>query len=388
VVTFQQVSNGTWAVVPLPDITTHTGLAPITLQTTIVTNYPAAPYGTPPHTNNSSTTYLTNEVVGEYFIIPSNICGIALSYLQAAPVVTDTNIVSAATNLPAGFTNTQSFTQVLIDYFTNYIFTYYPIECLSNTVALRQGIEKVTFIRQDYDSLLGQFYNPITNNYTLTAVTNNLLFPQTIQRVVTQPDILFSAADLAGLFIPTVSRSNPSYDLTGEQPNLVGPGNIRGPVQFRFNKVGPIYVNGQYPQFVDQAGGYLNFTWASYDGTTNAPIIYPDGTSIAELENEALIQISPPYLPDGTNDMAYSVQLQTTAATPNWQAPFTWSVAPTSPGQPPPNLSVSASGLISGTPVQVGPYNSVVQYSFVIQATDAVGRIAQQSYSINVWATP
>jgi hypothetical protein len=148
---------------------------------------------------------------------------------------------------------------------------------------------------------------------------------------------------------------------------------------FQFNKVGPIYLNGQYPLFVDEQGAVLYFTWASFDATTNAPIIYPSGASIAYLENQVLIQISPPYLPDGTNAMAYRAQLQTSAATSNWQAPFTWSLAPASPGLPP-GLSVSVGGLISGTPVQVGFYN------FVIQATDAVGRTTQQSYVINVLA--
>jgi hypothetical protein len=94
-----------------------------------------------------------------------------------------------------------------------------------------------------------------------------------------------------------------------------------------------------------------------------------------------LIQISPPYLPDATNGMAYYARLQTSGATPNWQAPFAWSLAPASPGLPP-GLGVSASGLISGTPVQVGSYN------FTIQATDAVGRTAQQSYVINVAPHP
>jgi hypothetical protein len=198
---------------------------------------------------------------------------------------------------------------------------------------------------------------------------------------VTHPDILFSAADLGGGVTPTVFRTAPTWDLTGEQPNLSGPGNIRGQVNIQFNKVGPIYVNGAYPLYVDQAGGILVFIWASYDGTTNAPVIYPIGTSIANLENQALIQISPTYLPQGTNGLAYSVQLQTTAATPNWQAPFSWSLAPSSPGTPP-GVSISTSGLIAGTPSQVGSYN------FIVQATDAVGRTADQSYIINVLTSP
>jgi Putative Ig domain len=379
VVTFQLV-NGVWTAVPLPDIVSHIGPAWITVQTTVVTNSPFAPVGTPPVTNTTTFTYLTNQVAGEYFIVPTNLCGIAVAAFQATLLIYDTNVVASATNAPVGFTNSQAFTQVVIDYFTNNAYLIYPILCLPNTIALRQGIEKVTFIRRDFDSLLGQFFSPVTNNYMLTAVTNYALFPQRIQRTVTRPDILFSASDLvAWPYIPTVVRPGPSFDLTGQQPNLVGPGNIRGPINFQFNKVGPIYVNGNYPLFVDEAGALLNFAWASYDATTNAPVIYPSGASIANLENQVLIQISPPYLPDGMNALAYRAQLQTSGATPNWQAPFTWSLAPASPGLPP-GLSVSANGLISGTPVQAGFYN------FIIQATDAVGRTAQQSYVINVLA--
>ena len=378
VVTFQLI-NGVWTAVPLPDIVFHTGPAWITVQTTTVTNMPYAPVGDPPVTNTTTFTYLTNQVAGEYFIVPTNLCGIVVAAFQATLLILDTNVVASATNAPVGFTNSQAFTQVVIDYFTNNAYLINPILCLTNTIALRQGIEKVTFIRRDFDSLLGQFFGPVTNNYTLTAVTNSHLFPQRVQRVVTQPDILFSAADITAGIILTVNRAAPGFDLTGQQPNLVGPGNLRGPMQFQFNKVGPIYLNGQYPLFVDQQGGVLYFTWASFDATTNAPVIYPSGASIAYLENQVLIQISPPYLPDGTIAMAYTAQLQTSAATPNWQAPFTWSLAPASPGLPP-GLSVSANGLISGTPVQVGFYN------FVIQATDAVGRTTQQSYVINVLA--
>ena len=159
------------------------------------------------------------------------------------------------------------------------------------------------------------------------------------------------------------------------------PGTLRGPAIFQFNKVGPIYLNGTYPLFVDQSGALLDFVWASYDGTTNSPVIYPNGTSIANLENQVLIEIAPPYLPDGTNGFLYSAQLQTSADTPNWQAPFTWALAPASPGLPP-GLNLSASGLISGLAGQGGFYN------FVVQAVDAIGRTEQKSYAINVHASP
>jgi hypothetical protein len=225
----------------------------------------------------------------------------------------------------------------------------------------------------------------------VNGITNitRILLPQRVQRVVTQPDILFSAFDLTSAFpnIPTVTRSAPTFDMAGlavVDPLAVnavaGPGNIRGTVNFQFNKVGPVYLNGTYPLFVDEAGALFDYVWGSYDATTNAPIVYPNGTSILTLENQVLTQISPPYLPDGTNGVAYSAQLQTSAATSNWQAPVTWSLAPGSPSLPPGLNPINpATGLISGTPNQVGFYN------FVIRATDALGRTTQQSYAVNVF---
>ena len=111
------------------------------------------------------------------------------------------------------------------------------------------------------------------------------------------------------------------------------------------------------------------------------PIVYPIGTSIYNLENQVLIQISPLYLPAGAVGAAYQVQLQTVGATPNWTAPFTWSLAPGSFGLPP-GLGISAAGRISGTPTAGGFYD------FVVRVTDGLGRTAQRSYSINLTGLP
>jgi hypothetical protein len=254
---------------------------------------------------------------------------------------------------------------------------------VGTNVTLHQGIEKITFIKRDFDSLLGHFFYPITNYYTLTTVTNSALFRQQIQRVVTQPDILFSASDLTAPFpyIPTVSRSTPIYGTNGVLPSVNGPGTIQGPLTIQFNKVGPIYLNGIFPLFIDEAGAVLDFIWGSFDGTTNTPIVYPIGTSIYNLEDQVLIQISPTFLPAGSVGNAYQAQLQTVGATPNWTAPFTWSLAPGSSGLPP-GLGISSSGVISGTPTAGGFYD------FVVQVADSAGHPARRSYSINLTGLP
>ena len=51
-----------------------------------------------------------------------------------------------------------------------------------------------------------------------------------------------------------------------------------------FNNVTPFYIN-EGPSFLDQqtAEFFPGLYWGSFDGTTNAPVIYPNGSSISEL---------------------------------------------------------------------------------------------------------
>jgi hypothetical protein len=340
------------------------------VQISFVTNYPADPYGTPPHTNITTVTFLTNEVVGQYFIIPSNLCGIAISYLQAAPVVTDTNIPISVTNLPAGLSNAQSFTEVVIDYFTNEVFTYYPIDCVKTNVTLRQGIDKFTFVKASYDTLVGRFFQPITNLYTLVTVTNyGILVTNWYERVVYKPDFLFSATDLTpSLAARTVTY--PNFNTNNEGFGIAGPGNIdpgvSGPgataaIEITFNKVGPLLENVYSTNFIlnglSQSTAITNFIWGSFDGTTNAPVVYPSSLSIMDIEAQILFQIITPFLPDGQVGNSYpSTQLQVAGGAP----PFSWSWSGGVPSLPPGLTLSPAGGLISGvvsnTPSVAGTY--------------------------------
>jgi hypothetical protein len=360
VVTFR-LSNGKWVVVPLPDITTHTGPAWFTVQTTYLTNFPYDPFGTPPHTNTTSVSYLTTAITGEYYIVPTNLCGIAISGLQATLVATDTNIVNSATNLPTGFTN--SYTQTVIDYFTNHVFTYYPIDCVTTNVTLRQGIDKFTFVKTSYDSLVGRFYQPITNLYSLVTVTNSGLVTNWYRRVVFKPDFLFTAADIIPTlgFLRTVTY--PNFNTNNENLGIAGPGNIdpgvSGPnataaITIVLNKVGPILGNTYGTNFINQglseSASTTNFIWGSFDGTTNAPVVYPSGASIMNLEAQILYQIITPFLTDGQVGNPYPpTQLQVAGGT----APYSWSWSGGVPALPP-GLSLSAGGLLGGTPTSAG----------------------------------
>ena len=377
VVTFQFV-NGAWTAVPLPDIVFHTGPAWITVQTTAVTNSPFSPVGSPPITNTTTFTYLTNMLAGEYFILPTNFCGITIAALQATLLNFDTNVVVSATNSPAGFTNSQSFTEVVIDYFTNHVFTFYEVDCLATNVTLRQGMDKFTFLRANYDSLVGRFFQPITNFYYLVDITNSLPVTNFFRRIVTQPDFLFSAQDLVpALAVRTVTTGN--FNDANENIGLSGPGNIEPNMQIGFNKIGPLLVNLYNTNFIlnglSESTATTNFIWGSFDGSTNDPVVYPSGSSIANLEAQILFQIITPSLPDGKVGTAYpGIQLQAAGGVPPYSS-WTWAN-----GWPllPPGLSISPAGLITGTPTLTGTYG------FLVSVTGADSRTITRSLSINI----
>ena len=341
-----------------------------------------APAGSPLVTNTSvQTITLTNVPSGDYYIL-TNPCGpnVILSTLLTNVVAT-TNLIVAAVN-PAGFVYSQS----LVTYATNHVYIAEPLVCAgggsvgqANITGLYQGVGKLQFVRANYDSLLGQFFQPITNIYTMTFITNSQAIHQTFQRVVTTPDFLFSAADevsgpSAPFAISTFGR-NVTFDLANIYPLLAGPGIINPPSQITFDKVGPVYYNIA-PNFVTGPNFFelISFIWGSFDGTTNAPVVYPNGTSIENLAAEVLIQISPTSLPNGTNGVAYpTVTLSATGG----QSPYNWSLA--SGTQLPLGLNLSGA-VISGTPTN----NPVGPYVFTIQMTDSAARTVNVNYSVTI----
>jgi hypothetical protein len=401
--------RGGWTAVPLVTPLVATNRVWVSIQTTTVgtTNQPWSPVGAiTTFTNTTTQTFQTNGVVGDFFILPTNLCEVAIVSSQLTNVLTFTNQLLTAANV---FANTNvsgtllGFTQNVITYFTNHVFVVFPVTCTSSNVAAYQGVEHITFIRRDFDSLFGRFWNPITNEYVLNTVTNYTVFPQRVSRVLVRPDILISAADLTAgpngvPAAPVVARSI-VFNTNSENLFLAGPGTIEsgtvgtglGPLpatQFIYNNAGPVFYNFgliDTNAFLDELTQFTVEIWSSFDGTTNPPVLYPNDVSIDGLENQMLIQVTPPYLPDGVVGHAYLGQLQTAASTPNWQSPYAWSLAPGSPGLPP-GLSISASGSstgrIAGTPTQDGFFD------FIIRVTDSQGRTVDRSYSIRVLLSP
>lgn len=370
---------------------THAKLVTVSIGT-----YNGAPAGSPlvPITNSQSIT-LTNEASGDYYIIPAGACGLNIvphSGIVSGVTVT-TNVIASATNSATG-TNFASFvsTVSLVTTFTNRQYLAYPVICgeAASTPGLYEGIEHVQFVKADYDSLIGQFFQPITNDYTMTYVdeTNSQASVQHFQRVVTAPDFLFTAADFGDA---TPGTRNLNFDPANALAGLAGPGVINPQTTFTLNKVGPLYLNGPLLLFftnaflneLTQTPAYPSLglqAWASFDASTNPPVIYPDGASIQNLENQILIQISPASLPDGTNNVLYPATTFTTTGGGAFSPPFTWSVLASTPL--PAGLALSLGGTISGTPTNNVPGT----YDFVIQMGDSLTppRTVQWSYSITI----
>ena len=152
-------------------------------------------------------------------------------------------------------------------------------------LALRSGADKITFVRQDYDPLTRDAFIPLTNDFTDAYMTNNQLVHQQLERVISKPDFIFSAYD-GSRYTPTV------YTCTGASNWLnnsaingnadgEGPGIIRPPINIAFQKYGPFNEGadtGDTPPF--NSDYFSAGRWASFDGSTNPPMIFSDITAL------------------------------------------------------------------------------------------------------------
>jgi hypothetical protein len=384
-VTFQFI-NGKWVTVPVADITSLLAHKIIISQTitVVATNAPWAPAGSPNIIVANTTTKLraTNAVAGEFFILPTNVCDVKILGTLLTNVVANTNITATATN-GLGNTNVSqvlSFTQQTIDFSTNHAFIVQFVNCQPTNAATFQGLERIRFLRHDFDSLLNRFFEPITNVYTMTELTNGTLITRTIERFITQPDILFSAQDLVGgpaedILTFAADARNVTFNAANANPGLAGPGTIETPTQITFNKVGPILQNERLDplRFLDEATAFSLLLWGSFDGTTNPPVVYPNGASIVNLQNQVFMPISPGSLPNSQVGNTYSAQFSTTGGQP----PYIWSLAP-GWGPLPPGLNLSSAGALTGTPTQAGTY------PFVVRVSDASGTSADRGYAVRI----
>lgn len=355
-----------------------------TLITQIITNINACPgnYAGDLCTNVTTNTFtVPNTPSGDFFIIdPAWTCGFAIEQVVSTNLVATTNTVLAT--IPAGVTNAgQQYSVTTISYYTNHVLLIQPYLCVTatNGPALREGIEHVQFIRANYDSLIGQYFQPITNVYTMVKITNSQAVTEYYQRIITGPDILMSADNFIGAntFNGSVAR-NINFDTANVLNGLAGPGVINNGETFDFNRIGDAFRNGSLVelggtnQFLGGYTQYATLSWASFDGSSNAPVLYPNGQSILNLQNQILVQVSPTTLADGANNVAYT-PVTFTASGGSFSPPFTWQASGLPPG-----MGLSAGGTLSGTPTQSGLYN------VTIQLTDSNSRTVSWYYTLNI----
>jgi hypothetical protein len=161
-------------------------------------------------------------------------------------------------------------------------------------IALRPGKQKTRFKKVNNDSTLG-FFVPFTNNFADTYYTNGTAFEQYVDRAVTVPDILFDVADLQGGdatdLITTINYAQAAWsnnDANNGIAGQLGPGVVEPGLTITFNSIGEMFWN-VYPNFLSEASaGRVGFWWASFDGTTNDPVVYPLGIEVTELEGKVL----------------------------------------------------------------------------------------------------
>ena len=348
--------------------------------TVITTNLSLLNFGLVGSLNTNISTVVSNTgVSGDFFIVPADWCGYKILSTLLTNVVYTTNTVTA-TNQANVNSQGQAYTQTTIGSNTNHTFLIQTFTC-TNVVAppaLRQGIERIQFVRANFDSLIGQFFQPITNYYTMVTITNSKAVTEYYQRIITRPDIVFSADNqiAANTFNGTVTR-NISYDTANVLPGLAGPGVINSPVTFSFNKIGDAFSNGSLADYLLTTNQFLSeltalpvLAWASYDSSTNLPVVYPNGNSIQNLQNEILVQITPTILANGTNNTAYPT-VTFTATGGSFSPPFTWSATGVPAG-----MTVSSVGTLSGTPTAAGTFD------ITLQLTDSLGRSVQWFYTL------
>ena len=171
--------------------------------------------------------------------------------------------------------------------------------------ARRPGIDKVSFNSIAIDSLLNVGIRLVTNRYvdTFYHPTNAYLTNQTLQRVISLPDILFTAGDLSIVAAVPVMISSPTSSrwVNNSALNTVGGGGgiLSGPgvipaatsnataIVISFTTLGPSRLNTSSAgaRFIDERNATINGVWGFFD-TTTIYSVFPDGLTIQDLERQ------------------------------------------------------------------------------------------------------
>jgi hypothetical protein len=166
-------------------------------------------------------------------------------------------------------------------------------------VALRPGVDKISFQRVEYDSVYGVTLVPYYYDYNDTVVTNFTPTTQLLRRTITTPDILFTVDDLGiindgagGLYpwLATRTAGMVNNAALNGKPNAAGPGVRQSPIVVTFSYLLPGFLNSSTDGnfYFDETNPNRTVIWGSFDGSTNTPIVYPNIYSIKDVEAQVL----------------------------------------------------------------------------------------------------
>lgn len=143
------------------------------------------------------------------------------------------------------------------------------------------------------------------------------------------------------------------------------------------------YCTDQTPSLAQYRVGFTEAT----GGSTQYG--YIKNFSLKSVGACPLATIAPDTLPNGMAGVPYSVSLNASGGTP----PYSWSWSASNiPGSPasslPPGLTLSASGVISGTPTTAGTYNAVLVSLSDSCTADGCTNTVSKTYRITIAAPP
>lgn len=225
------------------------------------------------------------------FLVDTNSTGFDFAGLQFTNLVPVTNILSDVTD-PV----TKVRTRVEVVYiFTNVVYGVYPFTLQPTTAALRPGVDKITFMRVDADSLLSGVWN-ITNRFQMLRYTNNLVVTNIYQTAQTLPDILFTAQDLGIIreSVPLTYVRSANYQNNAALNSTTqggGPGTITPTSIVSFSTLLPSLWRENPGLITEEADIFSRFQyglWGYFDGTTNPPVVFPKDITLEQLENLVL----------------------------------------------------------------------------------------------------
>jgi hypothetical protein len=156
-------------------------------------------------------------------------------------------------------------------------------------LAVRAGVDRVRFIKVNTDPVLRQNARQAAVTYPEVVSSNGVVIRQVVSRILARPDILISARDLGvANYVPVIGGLvQPGFVNTGAtlDGNAEGPGNLEPQSGYTFSKVGVYSLNRGN---TDEQDGQPGSLWGSFDGSTNAPVLYPIGSKLSDLEAAAL----------------------------------------------------------------------------------------------------